>query len=106
MSSCYRLQRRRKNPCFRASVPKMAQQRRHFLRLLRKLELLIQFYSAVIESVLCTSITGWFGMATVQDRNRLRRTMKTAAKITGAPLPSLQDLFCSRSRKRAGNITD
>src|SRR4029434_6341640 len=36
----------------------------YFLRLLRKYnlpqELLIQFYTAVIESVLCTSITVWF----------------------------------------------
>ncbi|KAI4875948.1 hypothetical protein NFI96_024070, partial [Prochilodus magdalenae] len=33
----------------------------------------------------------WFGAATVQDRNRLQRTIKTAAKITGAPLPTIQD---------------
>ncbi|KAK3507557.1 hypothetical protein QTP70_028453 [Hemibagrus guttatus] len=44
------------------SIIKKAQQRLYFLRQLRKFnlpqELLTHFYSAVIESVLCTSITG------------------------------------------------
>ena len=57
------------------TVLKKAQQRMYFLRQLRKhnlpQELLIQFYTAVIESVLCTSITVWFGSATKLDRNRL-----------------------------------
>ncbi len=30
---------------------------------------LIQFYSAIIESVLCTSITVWFSSATKSDKN-------------------------------------
>ncbi len=46
------------------SIAKKAQQRLYFLRQLRKFnlpqELLIQFYSAIIESVLCSSITVWF----------------------------------------------
>ncbi|XP_056612048.1 uncharacterized protein LOC130428218 [Triplophysa dalaica] len=45
------------------SIVKKAQQRLYFLRQLRTFiliqELLTQFYSAVIESVLCTSITVW-----------------------------------------------
>ncbi len=49
------------------SIVKKAQQRLYFLRQLRKFnlpqELLIQFYSAIIESVLCTSITVWFSWA-------------------------------------------
>ncbi len=43
-------------------------QRLYFLRQLRKFnlpqELLKTFYSAIIESVLCTSMTVWFGSAT------------------------------------------
>ncbi len=50
------------------SIVKKAQQRLYFLRPLRKFnlpqELLKQFYSAIIESVLCTSITVWFSSAT------------------------------------------
>ena len=78
------------------SIVKKAQQRLYFLRQLRKFnlpqELLIQFYSAVIESVLCTSITVWFGSATKSDIRRLQRTVRTAERIIGAPLPTLQDL--------------
>ncbi|KAK3506587.1 hypothetical protein QTP70_010160, partial [Hemibagrus guttatus] len=79
---------------------KKAKQRLYFLRQLRKFnlpqELLIHFYSAVIESVLCTSITVWFGSATKSDMRRLQRTVRTAERIIGAPLPTLQELYTSR----------
>ncbi|XP_069545532.1 uncharacterized protein [Brachyistius frenatus] len=91
------------------SIIKKAQQRMYFLRQLRKLnlpqELLIHFYSAIIQSVLCTSVTVWFGSATKQDRNRLQRTVRTAEKIPGADLPSIQDFYSSRVRKRASSIS-
>ncbi len=57
------------------SIVKKAQQRLYFLRQLRKFnlpqELLKQFYSAIIESILCTSITVWFSSATKSDLRRL-----------------------------------
>ncbi|KAK3530768.1 hypothetical protein QTP70_000792 [Hemibagrus guttatus] len=91
------------------SIIKKAQQRLYFLWQLRKFnlpqELLTQFYSAVIESVLCTSITVWFGSATKSDIRRLQRTVRTAERIIGAPLPTLQELYTSRVRKRALKIT-
>ncbi|KAK3562131.1 hypothetical protein QTP86_030129 [Hemibagrus guttatus] len=68
-------------------------------------ELLTQFYSAVIESVLCTSITVWFGSATKSDIRRLQRTVRTSERIIGAPLPTLQELYTSRVRKRVLKIT-
>ncbi len=68
-------------------------------------ELLIQFYSAIIESVLCTSITVWFSSATKSDLRRLRRLVRTAERIIGTPLPTLQELYLSRVSKRAGKIT-
>lgn len=90
------------------SILKKTQQRMYFLRQLGKYslpqELLIQFYTAVIESVLCSSITVWYGAATKQDRCRLQRTVRAAERIIGAPLPSIQDLYLSRTRKRAGKI--
>ncbi len=74
-----------------------------FLRQLRKFnlpqELLIQFYSAIIESVLCTSITVWFSSATKSDHRRLRRVVRTAERIIGTPLPTLQELYLSRVSK-------
>ncbi|KAK3511079.1 hypothetical protein QTP70_030150, partial [Hemibagrus guttatus] len=81
------------------SIIKKAQQRLYFLRQLRKFnlpqELLTQFYSAVTESVLCMSITVWFGSATKSDIRRLQRTVRTAERIIGAPLPTLQELYTS-----------
>ncbi|KAK3574669.1 hypothetical protein QTP86_011589 [Hemibagrus guttatus] len=91
------------------SIIKKVQQRLYFLRQLRKFnlpqELLTHFYSAVIESVLCTSITVWFGSATKSDIRTLQRTVRTAERIIGAPLPTLQEPYTSRVRKRAQKIT-
>ncbi len=85
------------------------QQRLYFLRQLRKFnlpqELLKQFYSAIIESVLYTSITVWFSSATKSDLRRLRRVVRTAERIIDKTLPTLQKLYLSRVRKRAGEIT-
>ncbi len=92
------------------SIVKKAQQRLYFLRQLRKFnlpqELLNQFYSAIIESVLWTSITVWFSSATKSDLRRLRRVVRTAERIIGTTLPTttlptLQELYLSRVSKRA-----
>ncbi len=76
------------------------------LRQLRKFnlpqELLKKFYSAIIESILCTSITVWFSSATKSDHRRLRRLVRTAERIIGSTLPTLQELYSSRVSKRAG----
>ncbi len=89
------------------SIVKKAQQRLYFLRQLRKFnlpqELLKQFYSAIIESVLCTSITVWFSSATKSDLRKLQRVVRTAEQIIGTTLPTLQELHSSS--KRAGKIT-
>ncbi len=54
------------------SIVKKARQRLYFLRQLKKFnlpqELLKQLYSAMIETVRCSSITVWFGSAT-QHKN-------------------------------------
>ncbi len=68
-------------------------------------ELLKQLYSAIIETVLCSSITVWFGSATKTDIRRLQRTVRTAERMISAPLPNLQDLYISRMRKRAKKVT-
>ncbi len=91
------------------SIVKKAQQRLYFLRQLRKFnlpkELLKQFYSAITEFVLCTSLTVWFSSATKSDPRRLQRVVRTAERIIGTTLPSLQELYSSRVSERAGKIT-
>ncbi len=90
-------------------IAKKAQQRLYFLCQLRKFnlpqELLKQFYFAIIESVLCSSITVWFGSNTKTDIRRLKRTVRIAERIIVAPLPSLRELYTSRVRKRAKKVT-
>ncbi len=78
-----------------------------FLRQLFNLpqELLKQFFSAITESVLCNSITVWFSSATKSDLRRLWRVVRTAERIIGTTLPTLQKLYLSRVSKRAGKIT-
>uniref|UniRef100_A0AAV2LS28 Alkylated DNA repair protein AlkB homologue 8 N-terminal domain-containing protein n=1 Tax=Knipowitschia caucasica TaxID=637954 RepID=A0AAV2LS28_KNICA len=80
-----------------SSLIKKAQQRMYFLRQLRKAKLpaqmLVQFYTAIIESVLTSSITVWFAGATVRDKQRLQRIVRSAEEVIGRSLPSLQDLL-------------
>ncbi len=57
-----------------------------------------QLYSAIIESILCTSIAVWFSSATKSDLRRLQRVVRPAERIIGTTLPTLS----SRVSKRAG----
>ncbi len=92
-----------------SSLIKKAQQRMYFLRQLRKAKLpaqmMVQFYTAIIESILTSSITVWYAGATARDKQRLQRIVRSAEKVIGRSLPSLQDLYVSRALGRAGRIT-
>ncbi|XP_068090792.1 uncharacterized protein [Hyperolius riggenbachi] len=87
---------------------KKAQQRLFFLRQLKKFgmsrDLLTSFYSATIESILCCSIIVWYAGATAKDKYKLYRVIKTAEKIIGAQLPSLDLLYSMRMKTRASKI--
>uniref|UniRef100_A0A669DSV3 Reverse transcriptase domain-containing protein n=1 Tax=Oreochromis niloticus TaxID=8128 RepID=A0A669DSV3_ORENI len=90
------------------SVIKKAQQRMYFLRQLKKFNLptwtMMQFYTAIIESILTSSITVWYAGATIKDKQRLQRVVRSAEKVIGCRLPSLQDLHTSRRLGRAARI--
>ncbi len=59
--------------------------------------------SAIIESVFCTSITVWFSSATKSDHRRLWRVLRTAERIIGTTLPTLElELYLSKVSKRSG----
>ncbi|KAK3534908.1 hypothetical protein QTP70_001993 [Hemibagrus guttatus] len=90
------------------SLTKKAQQRMYFLWQLKKfllsLKMLVNFYTAIIESILTSSITVWFAAATARDKAKLQRVIHSAEKVIGCSLPSLQELYVSRSRRRAAKI--
>ena len=83
-----------------SSLIKKAQQRMYFLRQLKKFNLpktmMVHFYTAIIESILTSSITIWYTAATVKDKGRLQRIIRSAEKVIGCNLPSLQDLYASK----------
>uniref|UniRef100_A0A3P8PS83 Reverse transcriptase domain-containing protein n=1 Tax=Astatotilapia calliptera TaxID=8154 RepID=A0A3P8PS83_ASTCA len=91
------------------SVIKKAQQRMYFLRQLKKFNLptrtMMQFYTAIIESILTSSITVWYAGATIRDKQRLQRVVRSAEKVIGCRLPSLQDLYTSRTLGHAARIS-
>nr|XP_054597966.1 uncharacterized protein LOC107374014 [Nothobranchius furzeri]XP_054597967.1 uncharacterized protein LOC107374014 [Nothobranchius furzeri]XP_054597968.1 uncharacterized protein LOC107374014 [Nothobranchius furzeri] len=90
------------------TIRKKAQQRMYFLRQLKKFNLSPQsmrrFYTAIIESTLTSSITVWYAGATTRDKKRLQRVVRSAEKVIGCKLPSIQDLYTSRTLRRAGQI--
>ncbi|XP_062848890.1 signal peptide peptidase-like 2 [Trichomycterus rosablanca] len=91
-----------------SSLAKKAHQRLFFLRTLRKHHLssaiLVNFYHCAIGSILTSSITVWYGNCTVANRKALQRVVKTAQRITGTPLPSIEDVQRKRCLRRARNI--
>ncbi len=90
------------------SLSKKAQQCLHFLRWLKRASLpppiLTTFYRGTIESVLTSCITVWYGNCSAADRKTLQRTVNTAAKIIGAPLPSILDIFLARCSSKTNSI--
>ena len=90
------------------TIAKKTQQRMFFLRQLPKFRvnktILTQFYRAVIESVLTFSITVWFGSASIHNKNMLEGIVKTASKITGSKLPSIDSIYTTRTHRKATTI--
>ena len=64
-------------------------------------ELLYREESATIESILFSSVTGWYGSCTGKDRKDLARVVRTAHGIVGCPLPNLASIHAGRVKKRA-----
>ncbi len=65
---------------------------------------LTTFYRGTIESVVTSCITVWYGNYCAADRKPLQRTVNTAAKIIGAPLPSILDIFHAWCSSNATSI--
>ena len=65
---------------------------------------LIQFYRAVIESVLTFSVTVWYGALTSEEHAKLDKIVFTASKVIGSPLDSIQSIYTKRSTKKIRSI--
>src|SRR4029434_10159806 len=87
---------------------KKAQQRLHFLRVLRKnnleCNLMVAFYRTTIESVLTYCISARYSGCTAADKRALQRVINTAQKITGCSPPSLESIAISHYIGRAHKI--
>ena len=71
-------------------------QRIHHLRILRNIgvdkNILSLFYKSMIESVLCFSITVWYGGLTGKSKHKLEKITKNGRKL-GADVVSLSELY-------------
>ena len=85
-------------------IVKKARQRLYFLRTLSSFNIqqriLVNFYRAIIESILTRSITVWFGSATQSDITRMNNVICSAQKIIGVALPSMHSIYNERTKKR------
>ena len=82
---------------------KTANQRLFHLRQLKKYRirknLMVQFYtaSAIIQNILCLSITTWYGNTPKHTLHRLNRIIKRASKIIKHELPTLDSQLCDNN---------
>ena len=83
---------------------KKARQRLYFLRILASFKvnskILINFYRCVIESILTSNIIVWYGRATKKDLSLLSSVIKHSEYIIGVSLPSLNEIYLKRIRKK------
>ncbi|KAI3351848.1 hypothetical protein L3Q82_020243 [Scortum barcoo] len=65
---------------------------------------LLQVHHSTIESILTGCITAWYSSCTTLNRKALQREVKAAQHITRTELPSMEDLYTQRCRKKATKI--
>ena len=94
--------------CNSTEIVKKARQRLFFLRTLSSFKvqqcILVSFYRAIIESVLTSSITVWFGSANKKEITKMNSVIRSAERIIGAGLPSLHSIYNDRVKKRTVSI--
>ena len=87
---------------------KKARQRLYFLRVLSSFkmnkDILVNFYSCIIESIITSNILVWFGRATKRDIDLLTAVIKSAEKIILTRLPTLKDIYFKRLAKKTNLI--
>ncbi|KAI3363903.1 hypothetical protein L3Q82_001500 [Scortum barcoo] len=66
--------------------------------------ILCRFYRCTIERILTGCITAWYSSCTALNHKALQRVVKAAQHITRTELPSMEDLYTQRCRKKATKI--
>ena len=88
-------------------VYKKCQQRIHFLRVLKNLHvdqtILSLYYKSIVESILCFTITLWYGKITCKDKNKLKKIVKTASTLQ-AKTVTLDELYNNNVMKQVDKI--
>lgn len=86
-------------------IAKKARQCLFFLRRLREFaqnnKILLNFYYCVIERVLTSCITVWFGNLTLKEKKALNKVVRSASRIIGYTLPLLEVTYKARLLNRA-----
>jgi len=62
------------------------------------------FYICVVESVLTSCLTVWYGSLTVAEKEALQRVMKATQRTFDFSLPPIGDVYTIRCRERALTI--
>ncbi len=65
---------------------------------------MLNFYRAVIESVLTFLLLVWFGNSTIQQRSRICNIIRAASKMIGCDLPTIDEIYGSRLQKKGLTI--
>uniref|UniRef100_A0A9J8BUX2 Alkylated DNA repair protein AlkB homologue 8 N-terminal domain-containing protein n=1 Tax=Cyprinus carpio carpio TaxID=630221 RepID=A0A9J8BUX2_CYPCA len=80
----------------------------YFLRILKRVHLNpripVEFYRCTTESILTKCISVWYNNCSASDRKALQRVVKTAQRITGTQLTSIENIYNKRCLGRARNI--
>ncbi len=90
-------------------ILKKGRQRLFFLRTLESYgvsdHILVNFYRAIIESILTTNILVWFySRVSQRDLGKLQSVIRSAERIIGTSLPSIHSLYQERALKRVDCI--
>lgn len=79
---------------------KKANRRLFFLRQLKKLNidntLLVLFYKSIIQSVIMYTLICYYGNLTCASKGKIDRPRKTAQRIIGLELPSMESIYNDR----------
>lgn len=91
-----------------SSLITKAQQRIDLMQKLKKLSwpktIMVQFCTVIIESIFTSLSSIWYAAAAIKDKCILQHIVHSTEKVIGSILPSLLDLYVSRTVRPAGRM--